>query len=132
MGEGLDRIPVLGAGSGNLYPGFQCDAAPQWGPLAGTRRDAVTWWLIPAVAGRLQDPVGRRGLACGGSGFLWLCPFFFLPTPFLYVILPAGARTPVLLALGWFLDERTMGSRGRGFNFRRGVGVSSPSSWNGR
>lgn len=46
-------------------------------------------------------------------------PLLPTPHPFLYVILLAGARCPVFLALGWFLAERTMGSRGRGLTSGR-------------
>lgn len=97
-----------------LPPGFPGRRGPAVGCAGGDAsgcRDVVL-----ASGGRRPPPRSCReaGTGCGGSGFLWLCPFLLLPTPSLYVILLAGARSPVLRALGWSVAERTMGSRRRG------------------
>lgn len=109
-GQGGDRVgatpssrpPVPRARSGCRRPARLACAAP---PCASPQGDALGCRDVVPDFGR--SPAASEVLSGGGdwlgerSGFLWLCPFL-LSTPFLYVILPAGARRPVRLAWGWF------------------------------
>lgn len=96
------RPPVSRARYGCRCPAPLGCAAP---PCASLPGDALG--CRDVVPDFERSPAASEVLSGGGdwlgerSGFLWLCPFL-LSTPFLYVILPAGARRPVRLAWSWF------------------------------
>lgn len=98
------QIWVPGWGCSNCCPGFQCDVVGSaGGDSSGCR------YVVLDSGGRWPPP---RSCREAGTG-LWreriplALPLVPPPTPFLYVILPAGARCPLLPARRWCLAERT-------------------------
>lgn len=69
-GGRIIRDPSSRTGLRQLPPRFPVRCGPVVGSAGGDASGCRDVVLDSGCVDRLQDPVGRRGLACGGSGFL--------------------------------------------------------------